>query len=189
MVSRTQTRTIGGRLAAAIALTAAATLVLTAAPAVAGNGGIGAPQPPAPTVAGPKAKLVDGLARAPSSAPARVKAVIAAANRIAKGHGYCNGGGYSSWRSTCYDCSSSVSFALHGGRLIAQPMPPTSLEGWGRSGAGKWITVYANSGHAFMTIAGLRFDTADTPGGGPGWAKTMGYENPKSFTIRHRAGL
>ena len=189
MISRTPTRKIAGRLAVAIALTAVATLALTAAPAVAGNGGTSAPQPPPPTVAGPKAKLVDGLARAPSSAPARVKEVIAAANRIAKGRGYCNGGGYSSWRSPCYDCSSSVSFALHGGHLIDQAMPPTSLEGWGRSGAGRWITVYANSGHAFMTIAGLRFDTADVRGIGPGWARGMGWERSQSHVIRHKAGF
>jgi hypothetical protein len=189
LISRTQNRTIAGRLATAVALTAAAALALTAAPAVAGNGGAAAPQPPPPTVAGVKAKLVDGLARAPSSAPARVKDVIAAANRIAKGHGYCNGGGYSSWRSSCYDCSSSVSFALHGGDLIHQAMPPTSLEGWGRSGAGRWITVYANSGHAFMTIAGLRFDTADVRGIGPGWARGMGWERTQSHVVRHKAGF
>lgn len=171
-------------------------LALAATPALAGNGGAGAgtggtgaPQPPAPTVAGTKAKLVDGLARAPRSAPKRVKDVIAAANEIAKGHGYCNGGGYANWHSPCYDCSSSVSFALHGGGLIGQAMPPTSLEGWGRPNGGRWITVYANGSHAFMTIAGLRFDTADVRGIGPGWARGMGWEKTQSHVARHRAGF
>ena len=61
-----------------------------------------------------------------------MKRVIAAANKIAKGHGYCNGGGYSSWRSPCYDCASAVSYALHGGHLIKQAMPPPSLRRWGK---------------------------------------------------------
>jgi len=159
---------------------------LAASPALAGSGGTGASPPPPPTVKGGKAKLRNGLAIAPRSAPDRVKKVIAAANRIAKGHGYCLGGGHQSWKSSCYDCSGSVSYALHGGGLISSPVPSGTLESWGRAGKGGWITVYANGGHAFMTIAGLRFDTADTPGGGPGWATTMGYEDPHSFAIRHK---
>jgi hypothetical protein len=177
------------RLAGALALSCLATLAVATATATAGSGGTGVPAPPAPTVSGSKAKLVNGLAVAPKSAPNRIKDVIAAANRIAKGHGYCNGGGYSSWRSPCYDCSSSVSYALHGGNLINRAMPPTSLESWGRAKGGRWITVYANSGHAFMTVAGLRFDTADTRGNGPGWARGMGWERTQSHVARHKAGF
>jgi hypothetical protein len=177
------------RLAGTLSLTCVASLAISVANAGASSGGTGAPAPPAPTVAGAKAKLVNGFAKAPASAPQRVKDVIAAANRIAKGHGYCNGGGYAQWNSPCYDCSSSVSYALHGGHLIAQAMPPTSLEGWGRAGAGKWITVYANSGHAFMTVAGLRFDTADTRGAGPGWARGMGWEKTQHHVVRHKAAF
>ncbi len=172
------------RLRLAGALVACLTaLALLSTAAVAGNGGTGQP---APTVKGSKAKLRHGLAVAPESAPRRVKKVIAAANRIAKGHGYCVGGGYSSWRSPCYDCSSAVSYALHGGHLIKQAMPPPSLRRWGRRGHGQWITVYANSGHAWMKVAGLRFDTADTPGAGPGWARGMGWESYQRYTVRHR---
>lgn len=171
---------------AGLSLACAAALALSSGTASAGSGGTGVTAP-TPTVPGPKAKLVNGLAVAPKSAPQRVKDAIAAANRIAKGHGYCNGGGYAQWNSPCYDCSSSVSYALHGGHLINQAMPPTSLEGWGRPGKGRWITVYANSGHAFMTIAGLRFDTADTRGDGPGWARGMGWEKTQQHAIRHRA--
>jgi hypothetical protein len=162
------------------------TLALLSAAATAGTGGTGGTGGPARTVPGSKAKLRHGLAIAPENAPWRVKQVIAAANKIAKHHGYCNGGGYSSWKSPCYDCSSSVSYALHGGHLIKQAMPPTSLMRWAHRGRGKWITVYANSGHAWMKIAGLRFDTADTRGAGPGWAKGMGWESTQSYAKRHR---
>jgi hypothetical protein len=192
LISRTPNQTLATRsrrLGRSLALVAGAALALAAAPAMAGNGGTGVPPPPPPTVAGAKAKLVDGLAVAPSSAPKRVKGVIAAANKIAKGHGYCNGGGYASWQSPCYDCSSSVSFALHGGGLIDRAMPPTSLEGWGRPDRGKWITVYANSGHAYMKVAGLRFDTADVRGIGPGWAKGMGWERTQTAVARHKSGF
>ena len=168
---------------------AMAASALAATPALAGSGGTGTPPPPPPTVAGAKAKLKNGYAIAPRKAPRRVKRVIAAANKIAKGHDYCLGGGHQSWKSSCYDCSGSVSYALHGGHLIASPVPSGSLEKWGRSGRGRWIAVYANGGHAFMTVAGLRFDTSDTPGNGPGWAKGMGYENPKSFVVRHKSPL
>lgn len=177
------------RLAAALLLFCLVMLAVSSTAATAGNGGLRTPAPPAPTVKGSKAKLVHGLALAPESAPWRVKRVIEAANKIAKGHGYCNGGGYARWRSPCYDCSSAVSFALHGGGLIRRAMPPTSLQGWGRAGRGKWISVYANSGHAFMTIAGLRFDTADTPGNGPGWAQGMGWERSQAHVTRHKRGF
>jgi hypothetical protein len=177
------------KLAGSAALACAATLAFTASPASAGSGGTGTPPPPPPTVAGHKAKLVNGLAVAPKSAPKAVKGAIAAANKIAKGHGYCLGGGYAHWQSSCYDCSSAVSFALHGGGLIKMAMPPSSLARWGRGGKGKWISVYANSGHAWMTIAGLRFDTADTKGEGPGWAKGLGWEATQRYAHRHKAGF
>ena len=177
------------KLASCGALACAAAAAFAVAPATASSGGTGTPPPPPPTVAGKKAKLVNGYAVAPKSAPKAVKGAIAAANRIAKGHGYCLGGGYAHWHSKCYDCSSSVSYALHGGGLINHPMSPTYLERWGRVSKGKWITVYANSGHAWMTIAGLRFDTADTAGQGPGWAKGLGWEATQSYTSRHKSGL
>lgn len=178
-----QLRMPSRRLSAILVLACLATPAALTTIATAGDGGTGTP---GPTVKGSKAKLRHGLAIAPRSAPRAVKRVIAAANKIAKGHGYCNGGGYSRWNSPCYDCASAVSFALHGGHLIKQAMPPTSLERWGRRGRGTWISVYANSGHAFMTIAGLRFDTADTRGNGPGWARGMGWERTQSYRTRHR---
>jgi hypothetical protein len=167
-------------------------LALAATPSVASSGGTGinggTSTSPTP-VPGATAKIVDGLAVPPKQAPQQVIDVIDAANRIAKGHPYCLGGGHASFKSTCYDCSGSVSYALHGGGLLSHPLASSGFYSWGHSGKGSWITVYANGGHAFMTVAGLRFDTSDTPGQGPGWAKGMGYETPSSYQHRMKVGF
>ena len=176
------------RIAGALSIACLGALALASPTAIASSGGTGTSDS-SPTVKGHKAKLVHGKAVAPKSAPRRVKQVIDAANDIAKGKGYCSGGGYSSWKSPCYDCSSAVSYALHGGHLIKHAKPPSGLKTWGRSGKGEWITVYANSGHAFMKVAGLRFDTADTKGAGPGWAQGMGWERTQSHVKRHKGAL
>ena len=63
--------------------------------------------------AGPTAVLNGTLASAPESAPAAVKAVVAAANSITSSP-YVWGGGHGSWYSYGYDCSGAVSFALYG---------------------------------------------------------------------------
>jgi hypothetical protein len=161
---------------------------LPAATAEAGSGGVGSGGGGgSQTTSGSKAKLSHGKAIAPRSAPTAVKKAIDAANKIAKGKDYCMGGGHSSWQSSCYDCSGAVSYALHGGGLLDHPLDSSGLAHWASKGKGHWISVYGNSGHAFMMIAGLRFDTSDTPGAGPGWAKSMGYENPRNFAVRHRA--
>ena len=162
-------------------------LAIGVAPASAGSGGTSAGSGTgAPTVPGAKAKIVNGLAVAPKGAPAKVVKVIQAANHIAKGHPYCWGGGHASFQSKCYDCSGSVSYALHGGGLLDRPHAADFI-GWADRGKGRWISVYANSSHVWMTVAGLRFDTADTAGQGPGWAKGFGYETPSSFVVRHKA--
>lgn len=133
------------------------------------------------------ATLVHGKAKAPDCAPLRVKKVIWAANEIAKGTGYCYGGGHSSFKSGCYDCSGSVSYALHGGHFVRSPMPSTGYFGWGQRGKGNWFTVYTNSGHAFLVVAGLRFDTSMTAGAGPGWSKRIHDENLRDFQHRHKS--
>jgi hypothetical protein len=132
-----------------------------------------------------KARLVHGKAVAPSNAPRRVVRVIDAANRIAKGRDYCYGGGHASFRSRCYDCSGSVSYALHGGRLVNRPMDSSQLMRWGHGRRGRWITVFANAGHAYMTVAGLRFDTSMTAGSGPGWSKRM--VGSSGYSKRHKS--
>jgi hypothetical protein len=156
------------KLKTTLVLVAAALATLPAALAQAGDGGTGTSNSQARPG---KARLVHGKAIAPSNAPARVVGVIDAANRIAKGRDYCYGGGHGKFRSKCYDCSGAVSYALHGGRFLRRPMDSSDLMHWGQGRRGKWITVFSNPGHAYITVAGLRFDTSMTAGKGPGWSK------------------
>ena len=147
------------------------------------------------TVAGDTAKLrANGKAIPPENAPYRVKRAIRAGNRI-DDKGYCLGGGHSSWRSRCYDCSGAVSYVLgpRGARLVKSPMPSGSYTRWGKRGKGKWITTYADSGHMFVVIAGLRFDTSMPDDGrrGPGWSKNVrtGFRNVARTAARHKGRL
>jgi cell wall-associated NlpC family hydrolase len=131
--------------------------------------------------------LLSGIALAPPDAPEAVQKVINAANTIV-GRPYIWGGGHASFYSYGYDCSGSVSFALFGGGLIPEPLTSGSLEGWGEPGPGKWITVYANAGHTFMEIAGLRWDTVgDARGTGPRWH--LEPNSSAGFVVRHPPGL
>jgi hypothetical protein len=140
-------------------------------------------------VEGDEAKLVRGRAVPPASAPRRVARAIAAANRIVNGHPYCYGGGHRRWEDDCYDCSGSISYALgkRGARLIKAPMPSGPFMGWGKRGRGRWITVYANRGHMYAVIAGLRLDTSMTAGAGPGWSATRLHQ--RGYRVRHARGL
>jgi peptidoglycan hydrolase-like protein with peptidoglycan-binding domain len=136
-----------------------------------------------PSVAPTKATVSHGLAVAPSNAPQAIKDVIAAANQIAF-KPYVYGGGHGSWNSFGYDCSGSVSYALHGGGLLSSPEDSSSLESYGSAGAGQWITIYANAGHAYMVVAGLRFDTsAQGATGGSRWT-TQG-RSSAGYVVRH----
>jgi cell wall-associated NlpC family hydrolase len=143
----------------------------------------------APVAAPDKATLgPDGRAIAPTNAPPEVQAVIAAANRIV-GKPYRYGGGHGSWEDSGYDCSGSESYALHGGGLVSRPHDSTEFESWGEPGPGEWITSYANSGHSYMVVAGLRFDTGwnDSTSSGPKWSTKM---RPSSgYVVRHPEGL
>lgn len=130
-----------------------------------------------------KARIVKGKAIAPSNAPKRVKKVIAWANKI-RNKPYVYGGGHGSFKSRGYDCSGAVSFALRGGKFVKRPMASTGYMNWKRRGKGKWITVYSNPSHAYIIVAGLRFDTSMTPGSGPGWSKSK-RSTPGRFIARH----
>jgi cell wall-associated NlpC family hydrolase len=136
---------------------------------------------------GPQAKVLrDGTAVAPDDAPEVVKRVILAGNEIAK-FPYKWGGGHGAWRDTGYDCSGSVSFSLAGAGLLDRPLTSGAFIGWGAPGRGDWITIYANYGHIFMVVAGLRFDTS-----GRGRLGTRWQEAPRStrgFAERHLPGL
>jgi cell wall-associated NlpC family hydrolase len=129
----------------------------------------------------------DGTVTPPANAPAVIRNVIAAANRIAF-KPYIYGGGHGSWNDSGYDCSGSVSYALHGGNLISAPEDSGELESYGSAGAGRWITIWANAGHTYMYVAGLRFDTsAQGETGGSRWTSTP--RSNSGFVERHPTGL
>jgi hypothetical protein len=133
---------------------------------------------PGPTIPGAKAKLgPDGQALAPADAPDAVKYAIWAGNQL-QDKPYEYGGGHQDFVDTGYDCSGTVSYALHGGGLLDTPMDSSDFEAWGVEGPGAWITVYTNPGHAYAVIAGLRLDTSRAgdrrvTGSGPRWRKRM----------------
>ena len=130
--------------------------------------------------------LPDGRAVAPQDAPQIVRDVIRTANVIAKTP-YLWGGGHGSWSAVGYDCSGSVSFALAGAGLLDAPLTSGELANWGAPGPGRWITIYANDGHVFMEVAGLRFDTGALPGAGTRWQASG--RDTSAFTARHPGGL
>lgn len=136
---------------------------------------------------GPRAALTsDGLAIAPLGAPAVVQEVIAAGNQIAR-LPYRYGGGHQTWVDTAYDCSASIGFTFAAAGLISSPMVSGALASWGESGPGAWITIYANGGHTFMTVAGLRFDTSGLSTTGSRWQS--GSRGSDGFAVRHPPGL
>lgn len=139
---------------------------------------------PASAPVGRARLLANGTAVAPADAPAAVKAIIAAGNRIAT-KPYRYGGGHGRWEDSGYDCSGSVSYALRGGGLLSSALNSTGFMSWGASGRGRWVTVYGNPGHAYMVVAGLRFDTS---GANPSrWQSNM--RSSASYTVRHPRGL
>jgi len=152
---------------------------------------VAAPAPSVPAPAGSTATLnSDGSATAPADAPPQVVAVIEAANAI-RDKPYLWGGGHSSFEvDSGYDCSGAISYALSGGGLIESPLDSTGFTYWGEAGVGNWITVYANSGHAYAVVAGLRWDTSDTGGSGVSWSTTTtSFQDPSAFVARHPAGF
>jgi peptidoglycan hydrolase-like protein with peptidoglycan-binding domain len=128
----------------------------------------------------------DGLASAPASAPDAVKQIIAAGNAIAL-KPYVYGGGHAKWEDRGYDCSGSVSYALHGAGLLDQALPSGNFETWGEPGPGQWVTIYANGGHMYMVVAGLRFDTSGRQQDGTRWHTDM--RSGSGYTVVHPPGL
>ena len=129
----------------------------------------------------------DGLtAMVPAAAPPQVRDAIVAANRIV-GKPYRWGGGHAQAEDDAYDCSGAVSYALIGAGLLGGPLDSTGLKGFGEAGPGQSITVYANAGHTYVVIAGLRLDTSGTGGTGPRWHAEM--RSGKGYAVRHPAGL
>ncbi len=142
--------------------------------------------PATPHEAKSRAILLGRTALAPADAPQPIKEAISAANQIV-GTPYIWGGGHQSWYSKGYDCSGSVSYALAGAGFLDRPLTSGELENWGAPGPGRWLTVYANGGHTYAVIAGLRWDTVgDEHGTGPRWHAESPY--PKGFIARHPPG-
>lgn len=185
-----------------IRLCVVAFVLACAFPAVAGaaaaTGGT-SPEDPAFQPAGKAKLLPSGLALPPSDAPPQVVAAIDAANRIAT-KPYRYGGGHAKVEDTGYDCSGSVSYALIAAGILKAPLPSGSFRSWGEAGKGKWITVYAHSGHMYAVIAGLRFDTSMRTAVSSRrtrrgrvvrvtsrWSKRM--RSSAGYTVRHWAGL
>jgi cell wall-associated NlpC family hydrolase len=176
-VSREQARGLRTRAYAARAANAVAPAAAAAAPAA---DPLLTPAPNA--VIGP-----DGLtATVPAAAPPPVRDAIVAANRIV-GKPYRWGGGHAIVEDDAYDCSGSVSYALMGGGLLRGPQDSTGLTGFGQAGPGTWMTVFANSQHTYVVIAGLRLDTSGTGGQGPRWHAEA--RSDAGYVARHPAGL
>jgi hypothetical protein len=191
---------LGRRYALAIPFLVALLATALAAPAPAATGGAGVlpPPPPAPgtgggsppltTTPGAKAQLSpDGrVAIPPADAPDAVKNAIYAANRITN-KPYRYGGGHASFRDSGYDCSGGVSYALRGGKFLKRPLHSSAFMRWGEAGPGQWITVYTNPGHAYVMIAGLRFDTSGPGERGPRWRRSA--RSTSAYTARHPDGF
>ena len=142
---------------------------------------------PAPGAEPGRATLApDGTAIAPPDAPAKVKAIIAAGNRIAH-HPYKYGGGHGRWNDSGYDCSGSLSYAFHGAGMLDTALDSTGFMSWGKAGPGEWVTTYAHGGHAYMIVAGLRFDTSGLEEDGSRWHTSK--RSAAGYTVRHPAGL
>ena len=158
---------------------------LARAKASAAEGGESGGEPVQPA---PEKGYVDsnGLAVAPSSAPAEVQEIIAAGNRIAT-KPYKYGGGHARWNDTGYDCSGSVSYVLHAAGLLSRALDSTGFMSYGDAGRGTWITIRSNPSHAYMIVAGLRFDTSARSRTGSRWTEQM--RSASGFRGRHPEGF
>jgi cell wall-associated NlpC family hydrolase len=130
--------------------------------------------------------LSNGVALPPLEAPEAVRQIIEAGNSIARAP-YKWGGGHGKWQDTGYDCSGSVSFALAAAGLLNGPLASGPLMSWGKPGKGKWVTIYANAGHVYLEVAGIRFDTSGQRATGSRWQNEL--RTNAGFVARHPAGL
>jgi cell wall-associated NlpC family hydrolase len=133
-----------------------------------------------------------GLATVPPGAPVEVARIINAANKVAHapyryGGGHGGVGGDETWVDTAYDCSGSISFALASAGLVDRQLTSGAFMSWGRPGPGKWVTIVTNEGHAYMIVAGLRFDTVERARTGTRWGQANA--DVSGFVLRHPPGL
>ena len=171
---------------AAIAAVVLGTLLATV-DADASTGGFSAETPPAqPSLATAAMNSDRRTALAPAGAPQQVVDAIAAANRITrKPYKWC--GGHGRWRDSGYDCSGTVSYVLHAAGLLDAARDSTGLMSYGERGEGEWITVYAHGRHAYVIIAGLRFDTSGRGEKGPRWR--LEPRSARGYVKRHPSRL
>jgi cell wall-associated NlpC family hydrolase len=142
-----------------------------------------------PMVSGSRAVLRNGVAYAPSQAPQSVKNAIWATNTLRR-KPYVWGGGHGSFYDRGYDCSGTVSFALHNAGALNSPLPSSDLMRFGERGRGRWMTVYSRSGHTFAVIAGLRLDTTDLGRGGDVGPRWYAYgRDTGGYVARHPVGM
>jgi peptidoglycan hydrolase-like protein with peptidoglycan-binding domain len=138
------------------------------------------------TLKPPHSALSGGGSSSSGGGSSVVARVIAAGDEIAT-RPYVFGGGHGSFQSTGYDCSGSVSYALHGGGLLSSPEDSSALESYGEPGPGRYITIYANSEHAWMVVDGKRFDTIAQQETGTRWSSTM--MSTAGYVARHPTGM
>lgn len=124
--------------------------------------------------------------RRPTGVPAAVRRIVAAGDRIAA-KPYRYGGGHARWEDSGYDCSGSVSYALHGAGLVARAYTSGEFMSWGTSGPGRWVTIYASPGHVYMVVAGRRFDTTGRTESGSRWQPSS--RSAAGYVVRHPPGL
>ncbi|MEJ7798713.1 MAG: hypothetical protein WKF42_09460 [Solirubrobacteraceae bacterium] len=130
--------------------------------------------------------LKNGIALPPIEAPGAVRQIIEAGNQIARTP-YLWGGGHGKWLDKGYDCSGSISYALASAGLLNAPLASGPLMSWGKSGKGKWVTIYSNPGHVWMSVAGVRFDTSGARSTGSRWQKSL--RPTGGYAVRHPPGL
>ena len=178
-------RTVDGQFDAGDIYTLFKLVGQDALPGTTGDPSQGLPSPP--LAPGDKATIsASGQAIAPENAPDAVKQIIAAGNKIAT-LPYKWGGGHGKWEDTGYDCSGSVSYALRGAGLLKSPLASYDYFNWGQAGKGTWVTLYTNSGHMYMVVAGIRFDTSGRGANGSRWQAAM--RDNSGFQVRHPVGL
>lgn len=144
--------------------------------------------------------LPDGVATAPAEAPTPVKLAIAAGNLIHTRPYPEPDVHYGTLAKLwpAYDCSGATSFVLYGAGLMGSgALDSAGLESWGLPGPGRWITVYANSAHVWIVVAGIALDTAGyggpaiPAGSGPRWRSQplANLGDGTSYVVRHPPGL
>ena len=124
--------------------------------------------------------------RSSGGIPRVVRRIIRSGNRIAH-LPYKYGGGHGTWNDTGYDCSGSVSYALHGAGLLSSPLTSGGFMSWGARGKGRWVTIYANPSHVYMVVAGRRFDTTGRSESGTRWQAEQ--RSSAGYVVRHPPGL